>query len=325
MRGLVRGGDAGEGGGQEAVPGHDHEDPDLAVEGDEQGRDHPDDGARGHQGAPPADADPGEGCGEGVADVDLLIRNHTGQDKGYGEIEDDDDPQADHEAQGDCALGIAGFLGGRGDRVEPDVGEENEGGSGHDPLPAERSERVEVGEIDMGNAQKDKQQDHGDLDSDDDVVELAAFPDPDVEDPADAHGDEDRGQVDHAAGKNNFARRGRRQGRQDQGLGQFQSHLLEQREERGRPSGGDGAGRDQVLEHQVPADDPGDDLAEGHIGVGVSAPGDWEHAGQLGVGEGAKGAGDGGDDEGHQDAGPGQLGSLARGYKDPGADDRPDP
>src|SRR4030042_6037496 len=38
MRSLVDAVDPGEGGGKEAVPGHDHEDPDLPVQGDEKGR-----------------------------------------------------------------------------------------------------------------------------------------------------------------------------------------------------------------------------------------------------------------------------------------------
>ena len=47
-----------------------------------------------------------------------------------------------------------------------------------------------------------------------------------------------------------------------------------------------------VLEDEVPADDPGDQLAERRVGVGVGRPGDGDHAGELGVAEAGEGADD---------------------------------
>src|SRR3712207_9487038 len=38
-----------------------------------------------------------------------------------------------------------------------------------------------------------------------------------------------------------------------------------------------------VLQEQVPADEPPDDLAEGHVAVGVGRAGPRDHAGELGV------------------------------------------
>src|SRR3712207_8248152 len=40
-----------------------------------------------------------------------------------------------------------------------------------------------------------------------------------------------------------------------------------------------------VLQEQVPADEPPDDLAEGHVAVGVGRAGPRDHAGELGVGQ----------------------------------------
>jgi len=53
-----------------------------------------------------------------------------------------------------------------------------------------------------------------------------------------------------------------------------------------------------VFENQIPADDPGDELAEGGVGVGVGRAGNGNHGGQLGIAKAGKRA-----DEGHQDHG----------------------
>ena len=65
-----------------------------------------------------------------------------------------------------------------------------------------------------------------------------------------------------------------------------------------------------VLEDEVPADDPGDELAEGGVGVGVGGAGDGDHAGELGVAEAGEGADDGDEDErdGEGRAGAGAAG-----------------
>ena len=49
---------------------------------------------------------------------------------------------------------------------------------------------------------------------------------------------------------------------------------------------------DGVFQDQVPADDPGDQLAHRRIGVGVSAAGDGDHRGQLGVAQRSEAADD---------------------------------
>ena len=54
---------------------------------------------------------------------------------------------------------------------------------------------------------------------------------------------------------------------------------------------------DGVLEDQVPADDPGDQLAHGGVGVGVGAARDGDHRRQLGIAEAGEGADDGDQDE----------------------------
>ena len=48
-----------------------------------------------------------------------------------------------------------------------------------------------------------------------------------------------------------------------------------------RPAGGDDARPDGVFEDQVPADDPGDQLAQRRVRVGVCTAGHRHHAGEL--------------------------------------------
>ena len=50
-----------------------------------------------------------------------------------------------------------------------------------------------------------------------------------------------------------------------------------------------------VLEDQIPADDPGHQLAQRGVGVGVGRAGNGNHGGQFGVAEAGEGA-----DDGHQ-------------------------
>jgi hypothetical protein len=71
---------------------------------------------------------------------------------------------------------------------------------------------------------------------------------------------------------------------------------------------------DAVLEDQVPADDPGHDLAGGGVGVGVGAARDRDRGGQLGVRQDREQAGQGGEDErdGDRRAGVGERNSPWR-------------
>ena len=82
---------------------------------------------------------------------------------------------------------------------------------------------------------------------------------------------------------------------------------------------------DRVFEDQVPADDPGEQLAQRRIGVGVGAAGDRNHRGELGVAERREPAGQAGEEVGHHDGRPGLVGRGGAGeHEDAGADDRAD-
>ena len=61
----------------------------------------------------------------------------------------------------------------------------------------------------------------------------------------------------------------------------------------------------RVLDDQVPADDPGHQLAQRGIGVGVGRARDRHHGGELGVAERREAAGERGEQEREHDGGPG--------------------
>jgi hypothetical protein len=84
--------------------------------------------------------------------------------------------------------------------------------------------------------------------------------------------------------------------------------------------------REQVLEQQVPADEPGEERAEGRVGVGVGRAGGRDHRRHLGVAERRDGGREAGEQERQDDGRPGVLrGGGAGRDEDAGADDRGDP
>jgi hypothetical protein len=97
-----------------------------------------------------------------------------------------------------------------------------------------------------------------------------------------------------------------------------------------RPGNRDRDVADGVLQDQVPADDPGDELAEGCVRVRVGGPRDRDHRGKLRVAERGEAADDGGEDERHHERGscarPVNVAGRRRPDRreDPGADDRAD-
>ena len=92
-----------------------------------------------------------------------------------------------------------------------------------------------------------------------------------------------------------------------------------------RPAVRDGRRGDGVLEDEVPADDPRDQLAERGVGVGIGRAGDRHHRGELGVAERREHAGQAGDHERqHQRRTGAIVGRDAGQHEDAGADDGAD-
>ena len=75
-------------------------------------------------------------------------------------------------------------------------------------------------------------------------------------------------------------------------VGDRDAKVVEEADNIARPADGDRGGAKCIFEDQVPADDPGDELAHGRIGIGVGTAGDRDGRGHLRVAETGKGAGD---------------------------------
>ena len=106
---------------------------------------------------------------------------------------------------------------------------------------------------------------------------------------------------------------------------QIDAECMEEGNHVRRPTDGDGGRADGVLQHQVPADDPGDPFAQGRVGVGVGAAGHGNHAGEFAVAQAGERAADSGHNHGNGDRGTGVLrGGNARQGEQARADDGAD-
>ena len=104
-----------------------------------------------------------------------------------------------------------------------------------------------------------------------------------------------------------------------------QAQLAEQRHEVAGPPDGDRGRAEGVLQHQVPADDPRDQLAERRIGVGVGRAGDRNAGSELGITERGEPARDAREHHREHDGRPGvRRGRLTGQDEDAGADDGAD-
>ena len=103
--------------------------------------------------------------------------------------------------------------------------------------------------------------------------------------------------------------------------GNVDAYVAERRGHVARPADRDQRGREQVLEHDAPADDPGDEFAEGRVGVGVRAARDRHHRGVLGIAQAGEEAGHAREDEAQRHAGArAQRGHRTGQHEDAGAD-----
>ena len=104
-------------------------------------------------------------------------------------------------------------------------------------------------------------------------------------------------------------------------LGQMDVHAGQQSGEVVGPGDRHGDVPDSVFHDQRPADDPGDDLAEGDVAVRISGAGNGHDRGELGIGEGREAAGDGGEEEQQDHTRTAVRAGVPDRAEDPGADD----
>ena len=251
------------------------------------------------------------------------VVGHAGHDMAESHVEHGADEQGHEDAEGHVSFGISRFLGSGADGVEAEEGEKHNGGAAEHAAPAKFAQGAgvlrEIGHIvvavDILPADNNKHDDDGHFQKHDDVVEQRTLAG--AADEEEAHDDNDGrcGEVDEAA----VPRAGGEfVGEVDADGGQKVCEIL-------APRDADGDGGYGVFQHEVPTDNPGDELAHGGVGIGVGTAGNGNHGGKLGVTESGKGTTDGGHNEGEGDGGTGVAGGHRTGDgEEAGTDDDAD-
>ena len=161
---------------QQAVARHRVEDARLAVLEHEQHRAHRDHRAEAaRSSSPSAGPATSSACASGSRRAQLLVRHEPGGDEADDHVDQRADRQPAEDADRQVALRILRLLGRRGDRVEADVGEEDDRRALVDAAPAVRRERDVVRRVDVHRAHDDEQRQHQQLHHDHDVVRPRAL------------------------------------------------------------------------------------------------------------------------------------------------------
>src|SRR6266545_359399 len=337
--------DLREDGGQQPVARHREEDPRLSeLEDQKHGRVRHD-RAEGHD----ADHPVGHRCelhGEGqrlrLLARKSLLQGRVGDHPREDERDDDVDDRADDERADDAdrhvPLGVAALLGHGRDRVEADVGEEDDGGAGGDPSEAVGGEGRPVGRLDVMEADEDEEAEHDELDRHHPEVEARRLPDAPHKDDRDRRHDREGQDVENDRDAEEVRRGGDhlrhslrcRRVIHGQPARQVNAEALDECIEVIGPGDRDGHVADRVFDDQVPADDPGEQLTERSVGVGVGGPRDRNHRGELRIAERREAADDSRQDEREDERGAcARTHTVSRGCRadrreDAGTDDRSD-
>ena len=158
--------------------------------------------------------------------------------------------------------------------------------------------------VDEREAEEDEGEDGGDLDHHHDVVGARGLADADDEDDGKDADDEEGGDVETgvpAGGVDSVAGEVL-EALWEEGGGEpfgveMDAEPVKQIDEVRSEADGDAHVGEGVFEDEVPADDPGDELAHDGVGVGVGGAGDGDHAGELGVTEAGEATDDGDENE----------------------------
>ena len=332
VRRAVLGMDAVEHLRQQAVARHDHEDARLRDDHHQDHRRQADQRADFHHGAQPTQLHVAlDGGDHRLAGTELGIRSQARQHGSHREIEDGADHQRDERAEGKVALRVLAFLRRGRRRLEADVGEEHHRRTAHDAGPAVlagplvvRDERMPVGRIDVAVTGDHHDDDQADLEAHHQHVQTRRLADADVAEPGQRKHDRHRRQIHDVAGGHQMPI-GEGQWSFGKGLRKMDAELVEQAGEIARPTGCHRRRGDAVLQHHVPADEPGHQLTQRGVRVGIGAAGDRDQRGEFGVAQRGEAAADRREDEGDQHRRTGVFrGGLAGHDEDAGADDGAD-
>ena len=185
---------------QQSVLGHREEDTGLAHKLDQHDRHQADDGCDLDQGRQPEETHGVDGHGHGRRDVEVGVAHDAGEDEREGDVDRRAGEEGPQDADGHVPLGILGFLRGRRDGVEAEVGEEHDPGPAEDAAPAEeaghpgvrRDERMPECRLDEEQPGPDEDEDDADLEKDDDRIDGSRLLDAPDEDESDKGDDQKR-------------------------------------------------------------------------------------------------------------------------------------
>jgi len=151
--------------------------------------------------------------------------------------------------------------------------------------------------MDVGQAEADEEEDDRHLHDDDNEIEPGRFPDADVDHPRREGRDEHRREVEEGAAVNPCLVLVDPRGRDKAGR-QVDPEVVEEPDCIARPPDRHRRRAEEILQDQVPADDPGQELPACRVGVGVGTPGDRDHRGVFGIAEPGKERGQTRNDQG---------------------------
>ena len=260
--------------------------------------------------------------GRRVADHGLPW-NQAGEAHGDRDVEHRADDQCGDDADGKVALRIVALLGRSGDGIEANVREENNGAASEHARPSVGHEGMPVGWMNIADDGEDEDQNRNQLESHHHIVGRSRLADAAHQDHRENQHDEERGnvktevpavfvygvagQILQAAGKI---------GGRDPSRAGVQAEPVQQVDHVRGKAHADAHVRAGVFENQIPADDPGDQFAEGRVGVGVGRAGNRNHRRELGVAEPGERADKGHHDHGNCDGGAGAGPAGERGVRD---------
>ena len=161
--------------GQKPVTGHGEEDAWLPILKDEKHSGHRDDGAEREQSADARQSRDLERPRQWVGDAQLIVACHPREDGADDDVDNRANGQATEDPARHVALRILGLLGRRRDRVEADVGKEDDRGALMNAGPAVRREWMVVLGVDVHQPDDHEECEHDQLHRNHDVVGAGAF------------------------------------------------------------------------------------------------------------------------------------------------------
>ncbi len=284
----------------------------------------------------PADAGGVDADGDRVRHIQFVERHDAGENEADGTIKECANHQGAEDADRHVAAGCTRFLGRGRHGVEADIGEEHHRSPAQHAGPAKdphagigRNEvPVRVGGGDpirgrKGACRKDEEQeDDGKLHCDDDIVHARGCSDPDHQQDRDGDDDGHRGNVEDGA----RGRPGLAGGIIGEGCGyelcrEIDAEILCKADDIAGPADRHRNGADRIFQDKVPSDDPGHDLAERGVGIGVGAAADRHGRRHFRIAQACEGAGHRAEQERQRYRRSGiRCRSMSRQHKDAGAD-----